>query len=74
MEHDQADIAQGNQIQCPLLCLWGEKGFVGKKYDVLAAWAEWASEVQGHGLPCGHYLPEEAPEETLAALLAFFKA
>jgi hypothetical protein len=28
--------------------------------------------VRGRGLECGHYLPEEAPEETLAELRAFF--
>jgi len=25
-------------------------------------------------LPCGHYVPEEAPEETLRALLDHFSA
>lgn len=70
--HDQVDIDAGRRIQCPLLALWGEKGFVGNKYDVLAEWRKWADEVSGHGLPCGHYLPEEAPQETIAALLTFF--
>jgi haloacetate dehalogenase len=39
---------------------------------VLAVWRDWADDVRGRGFDCGHYLPEEAPEETLAALLAFF--
>lgn len=73
IEHDQLDIDEGKKLQCPLLCLWGEKGFVGKKYDVLAEWRKWADDVQGKGLPCGHYLPEEAPEATLEALLHFFE-
>ena len=34
-------------------------------------WREVAENVRGQALPCGHYLPEEAPEETLAALLEF---
>ena len=71
LEHDQVDIDNGNKIKCPLLCLWGEKGFVGNKYDVVAEWSKWASSVEGHGLPCGHYLPEEAPKETIAALHHF---
>lgn len=71
IEHDQVDIDGGRRIQCPLLCLWGEKGFVGKKYDVIAEWKKWAGQVEGKGIPCGHYLPEEAPAETLEALLAF---
>ncbi|NRB47389.1 MAG: alpha/beta hydrolase [Saprospiraceae bacterium] len=72
LEHDQKDIDQGRKIQCPLLCLWGDKGFVGHKYDVIAEWKKWAGQVEGKGLPCGHYLPEEAPDETLEALLNFF--
>ena len=72
LEHDQADIDAGKRLECPLLALWGGKGFVGKKYDVLAEWETWADDVRGGPLPCGHYLPEEAPEETLEALLEFF--
>ena len=71
LQHDQVDIDNNHKIQCPMLCLWGEKGFVGRKYDVIAEWSKWASSVEGHGVPCGHYLPEEAPKETLAALLKF---
>lgn len=70
LTHDEADL--GRKITAPLLVLWGEKGFVGRKYDLVAVWREWAEDVRGQGLPCGHYLPEEAPEETLQALLAFF--
>ena len=71
IKHDEMDLAKGNKIQCPLLCLWGLLGFVGRKYDVIAEWSEWADNVEGYGVPCGHYLPEEAPEETLAAILRF---
>lgn len=73
LEHDQLDLDKGNNIKCPVLCLWGEEGFVGKKYDVVAEWSRWATDVNGYGIPCGHYLPEEAPEETLAAILKFLK-
>jgi haloacetate dehalogenase len=72
LRHDEEDMA--TKVACPLLALWGEKGFVGRKYDVLQTWRERAVDVQGHGIPCGHYLPEEAPDATLAALSAFFKA
>jgi haloacetate dehalogenase len=40
----------------------------------LATWRERASDVRGRALPCGHYLPEEAPEETLQELLTFFRS
>jgi haloacetate dehalogenase len=69
LEHDAADA--GKKIACPLLVLWGEKGVAGRLYDPLAIWRENAVDVTGRALPCGHFLPEEAPEETLAALEAF---
>ena len=62
-----------NRIACPLLALWGANGFVGKNYDVLSIWRDWADDVAGEALDCGHYVAEEKPEETAAALLAFFK-
>ncbi len=68
--HDAADLER--RIACPLLVLWGAKSFIGKKYDVLAVWREHAADVRGRGLPCGHYLAEEAPEETCAELRRFF--
>ncbi|MEM6352973.1 MAG: alpha/beta hydrolase [Cyanobacteria bacterium P01_D01_bin.14] len=67
--HDEADLAQ--KIQCPLLVLWGVKGAMEKHYDVMSVWQKRAVDVQGQALPCGHFLPEEAPEETAQALLDF---
>ncbi len=60
------------RIECPLLALWGEKNHLHTWYDVLAVWRDWADDVRGRALPCGHFLPEEAPEETLAEFMAFF--
>lgn len=71
LEHDAADADK--RIQAPLLALWGAKGVVGKTYDVLATWREKAVDVQGTALPCGHYLAEEAPDETVEELLGFFR-
>jgi haloacetate dehalogenase len=72
LRHDEADL--NSKIACPLLALWGEKGAMHKLYDVFATWRERASNVEGKALSCGHYLAEEAPEETLAALKAFLSA
>jgi haloacetate dehalogenase len=69
LQHDETDMQQ--KVGCPLLVLWGEKGFVGRKYDVLATWRERADHVQGQAIPSGHFLPEEAPEETYKALQPF---
>lgn len=70
LDHDAADA--DIKLAMPLLALWGVDGFVGTNYDVLAEWRQVARNVSGHGVPGGHYLPEEAPEETLAALVNFF--
>ncbi|MCG8360983.1 MAG: alpha/beta hydrolase [Kiloniellales bacterium] len=69
LEHDRADLHR--KLACPLLVLWGAEGVVGRTYDVLAVWRERAEEVSGEALACGHFLAEERPEETLAALQAF---
>lgn len=71
-ELDATDREQGHRITCPMLALWGEKGRPHKRREVLDIWRLWATDVAGHGLPCGHFLPEEAPEETLQALRTFF--
>ncbi len=72
LQHDETDLKAGKRLRCPLLCLWGAKGFVGQHYDVIAEWQKWATEVKGFALPCGHYLPEEAPDATVHYLLDFF--
>lgn len=69
LEHDAADA--GKKVTCPVLVLWGANGVVGRLYDPIAIWREKATDVQGQALPCGHFLPEEAPAETLAALGSF---
>lgn len=70
LEHDRAD--RSSRVQPPMLVLWGGEGLMAKNYDVLGVWKERGVEVSGHALPCGHFLPEEAPEETVAALRGFF--
>jgi haloacetate dehalogenase len=73
-DHDRADFARGHRITCPVLVLWGagRSGRGGR--DWLGTWRDWAADVRGEGLSCGHFLPEEAPDETYAALYAFFSA
>ena len=74
MDHDEADRNAGRKIMMPVLALWGAKGRLEAWYDVLAIWRDWARDVRGSALDCGHYLPEERPQEVLAALGAFFVA
>jgi haloacetate dehalogenase len=69
---DQADQAQGHRITCPTLVLWGAGRGGRRGRDWLDTWREWATDVRGEGLPCGHFLPEEAPDESFSALRTFF--
>ncbi len=71
-ELDEADRTTGRRIACPVLVLWGARGALPRWYDVLAVWRDWAGNVRGRGLDSGHYLPEEAPEETWTELRSFF--
>ncbi len=70
---DEADGGK-KRIECPVLTLWSRRGELEEWYDVLAIWRDWADDVRGRSLDCGHYLAEEAPDETYAELHAFFGA
>ena len=71
LEHSGEDGAR--RVMCPLLVLWGERGTVGRLYDVMGIWRDHAVNVTGKALPAGHFLPEEVPDETLSELRSFFK-
>ena len=73
LEHDRADVSAGHRLSQPLRVLWGEHGAVGRCFDVLALWRERADQASGRPLPCGHYVPEEAPVEVIAEALRFFQ-
>jgi haloacetate dehalogenase len=70
---DEADRGK-RRITCPLLALWGRSGQLDRAYDVLSVWRSWAKDVHGRPLDCGHYLAEEAPDETYRELRAFFRS
>lgn len=69
---DEADRAAGRRVAAPLLALWGAAGIPAKGRSPLDVWREWARDARGAAIDCGHFLPEEAPQETLSALLDFF--
>jgi haloacetate dehalogenase len=72
---DEEDFAAGRKIECPVLLLWGATGGVGRNHKPAEVWPRYASNiVRGAALPCGHYLSEEAPEETCRELRDFFIA
>jgi len=71
-DHDDADKEADHKIACPVLVLWGAKGRLSTWYDMASVWREWAEDVRGRPIACGHYLAEEAPEQTTAELIEFF--
>jgi len=79
--HDEADLAAGRKIGCPVLVLWGAGGLPAEQQKdadperhPLVVWRRYAADVRGEPVPCGHFLPEEAPRRVESALLAFFGA
>jgi haloacetate dehalogenase len=68
-DDDEADLAK--RVTCPTLAIWGEFGKMHTLFDVLATWKEKATDVRGHPVPCGHFIPEEAPERLLSDLQGF---
>ncbi len=68
---DERDL--GKKLACPVLAIWGEYGKMHTLFDVLGTWKEKAANVRGHPVPCGHFIPEEAPDELLGDLLPFLR-
>jgi haloacetate dehalogenase len=68
--HDDADRGV-RKISCPTLVLWSVSGAVDAWYEPLEVWRTWADDVTGGPIDCGHFIPEEAPAETIQALTSF---
>ncbi|WP_347557107.1 alpha/beta hydrolase [Robbsia sp. KACC 23696] len=71
LEHDRDTLAARQHIACPFLALWGAQGVVAQCFDPLREWRAYAPHVEGGALPCGHYIPEEAPDALLHRILPF---
>jgi len=74
LSDDEADRASGKHIICPLLALWGAAGIPSQTSGPLKIWEQWAPHVTGKPIDSGHFLTEENPDATAAALLDFFSA
>ena len=44
---------------------------VERFFQPLERWAKFGDHIQGHSLPCGHFIPEEAPLPMLEAVERF---
>ena len=70
--HDRKD--RKRKIAMPVLALWARHSPVGTLFDCLADWREVARDVRGRALDCGHFLPEEKPQDVLRELRRFLAA
>jgi len=70
---DTEDFNAGKKVACPVQLLWGATGAVGRLHKPAEVWKAYAADIRdAQALPCGHYLSEEAPEETYRAMRDFF--
>jgi haloacetate dehalogenase len=74
LEADRVDRDAGRRIDVPMLALWGAGRDGTRSAHFAAVWERWARDLTTQGLRCGHFLMEELPGETSAALRAFFDA
>jgi len=70
-EADRASIEIGAKLACPTQVLWGAAGIPAQGGGPLEAWKKWAPDLVGEPIESGHFLPEENPQATLAAMLPF---
>ena len=72
LDHDLASRAANERITAPTLVLWGASGIAQSAQTPLDVWGDWCTDLRGEAIPSGHFLPEENPAETGAALARFF--
>ena len=68
-QHDREDAAR--KVACPTLVLYGQDGAMAKLLDVPETWEDRLEHFEHAAIPGGHFFPDQSPEETRNALLAF---
>ncbi|MYT68178.1 MULTISPECIES: alpha/beta hydrolase [unclassified Streptomyces] len=71
-EDEEADRAEGRQVQCPAMLLESARDDLDIHGDPAAIWQPWlARPVKHRVIDSGHHQAEEAPEQVADALLRF---
>jgi haloacetate dehalogenase len=74
LDHDRSDRDAGRTITAPVLAGWGTRGYVGNAFDVPTVWSRYATDVRPAPIDADHYVAEENPADTVAALTDFWKS
>lgn len=76
LDEQKKDLADGDYIKCPLRVLWGKHGVIEKCFDAVGEWGkvvEPGVALDGKAVESGHYIPEQVPQEVIAAIRDVFK-
>jgi pimeloyl-ACP methyl ester carboxylesterase len=69
---DNAAIIARFKLSMPVLALGGDRSW-GRRMEVVESLRRVAVDVQGGMIEnCGHWMPEEQPDQLLRRLLSFF--
>lgn len=66
--HDEHDQRAGEQLRMPVLAMWQDPGDTPLPFDPAQVWSSWAPNLRTQVLSCGHFGPEERPDEVTAAI------
>jgi haloacetate dehalogenase len=67
-DHDAADRAAGVRLTMPVLAAWEDPGDIPLPFDPAQIWARWAPRLTTRMLPGGYFLPEDCPNDLVAAI------
>ena len=74
LDEARQDLKDGRLIRCPLLVLWGKHGVIEKCFEPLKEWSAVTAQgvtVKARSVESGHYIPEEASGDVVAAVREF---
>lgn len=72
LDEARYDLAHGNLMQCPLRVVWAKNGVIEKCFDPIREWkmvSRDGSDISGQRLDCGHFIPEEVPQDVVAMIM-----
>jgi haloacetate dehalogenase len=58
----------------PVLAAWQDPGDLPLPFDPQEIWSSWAPDLRTAVLECGHFLPEERPDEVAEAVIGLLSA